>query len=166
MNVERVNAIIDSYQADAACSLAILQEIQQEGSYLPKEALELVAQRLGLPRGHVYELATFYRTFSLKPMGKHRVKVCLGTACHVHGGPVILEMFERRLGIKAGESTPDGEFSLEACSCLGACAQAPYVQVDNDPHIQMTPVRVPEVVQQYSPADSAGIPGGGNGKGA
>jgi NADH-quinone oxidoreductase subunit E len=166
MNVERVNAIIDSYQADPACSLAILQEIQDESNYLPKEALELVAERLGLPRGHVYGLATFYRTFSLKPMGKHRVKVCLGTACHVHGGPAILEMFERQLGIKAGESTSNGEFSLEACSCLGACAQAPFVQVDNDPHNQMTPVRVSEVVMQYLPTESGGLRDDGNGKGA
>jgi len=165
MNIERVNAIIDSYQADPACSLAILQEIQGENNYLPKEALELVAERLDLPRGHVYGLATFYRTFSLTPMGKHRVKVCLGTACHVHGGPAILESFERQLGIKAGESTSDGEFSLEACSCLGACAQAPFVQVDDDPHNQMTPVRVSEVVTQYSAARSAGA-NGGNGKGA
>ncbi|MGC8780874.1 MAG: NADH-quinone oxidoreductase subunit NuoE [Anaerolineae bacterium] len=159
MNLERVNAIIDAYEADPACSLAILQEIQQENNYLPKEALELVANRLGIPKGHVYALATFYRTFSLRPMGKHRIKVCLGTACHVHGGPHILEAFERHLGIKAGESTPDGTFSLEACSCLGACAQAPFVQVDADPHVQMTPVRVPEVIKQY-------VDGSGNGRGA
>jgi NADH:ubiquinone oxidoreductase subunit E len=165
MNVERVNAIIDSYQADPACSLAILQEIQNEINYLPKDALEVVAERLGLPAGHVYGLATFYRTFSLKPMGRHRIKVCLGTACHVHGGPSILEMFERQLGIKAGESTPDGEFSLEACSCLGACAQAPFVDVDGDPHNLMTPVRVAEVMTQYAPEASEGL-GGGNGKGA
>jgi NADH-quinone oxidoreductase subunit E len=160
MNLDRVNEIIDTYEADPACSLAILQEIQQEGNYLPKDALELVAQRLGVPSGHVYALATFYRTFSLKPMGKHRIKICLGTACHVHGGPNILEAFERKLGIKAGESTPDGNFSLEACSCLGACAQAPFVQVDNDPHNQMTPVGAAEVVKQYSSGA-----GNGNGKG-
>jgi NADH-quinone oxidoreductase subunit E len=159
MNLDRVNEIINSYEADPACSLAILQEIQQEVNYLPKDALELVSQRLSLPRGHVYALATFYRTFSLKPMGKHRIKVCLGTACHVHGGPNILEAFERQLGIKAGESTRDGNFSLEACSCLGACAQAPFVQVDADPHNQMTPVRAAEVVKQYAAS-------GGNGRGA
>ena len=158
MNLDRVNEIIDTYDADPACSLAILQEIQQDGNYLPKDALELVAQRLGVPSGHVYALATFYRTFSLKPMGKHRIKVCLGTACHVHGGAMILEAFERRLGIKAGESTRDGNFSLEACSCLGACAQAPFVQVDNNAHNQMTPVGVPDVVKQYV--------GDGNGKSA
>ena len=114
MNLERVNQIIDAYGADRACSLAVLQEIQQENNFLPREALELVSERLKIPRGQVYELATFYRTFSLKPKGKFRVRVCLGTACHVHGGPTILESFERALGIKAGESTPDGLFSLEA----------------------------------------------------
>jgi NADH-quinone oxidoreductase subunit E len=150
MNLDRVNQIIDSYGADQACSLAILQEIQQENNYLPREALEVVSQRLKIPRGHVFGLATFYRTFSLKPKGKFRVRVCLGTACHVHGGPTILESFERALGIKAGESTPDGAFSLEASSCLGACAQAPYVQVNEEPHNQMTPVRAGEVVQTYS----------------
>ncbi|MBN1887530.1 MAG: NAD(P)H-dependent oxidoreductase subunit E [Thermoflexales bacterium] len=147
MNLQRVNEIIDSYQADQACSLAVLQEIQQEYNYLPREALEMVSQRLGLPRGQIYQLATFYRTFSLKPKGKHRVCVCLGTACHVHGGPNILDAFERQLGIKAGSTTPDGMFSLEAAACLGACAQAPFVRVNEEPFNQMTPVRAGEVVQ-------------------
>jgi NADH-quinone oxidoreductase subunit E len=150
MNLERVNQIIDSYDADRACSLAILQEIQQENNFLPREALEVVSERLKIPRGQVYELATFYRTFSLKPKGKFRVRVCLGTACHVHGGSNILEAFERSLGIKAGESTPDGLFSLEASSCLGACAQAPYVQVNEEPHNQVTPVSAGEVVKAFS----------------
>ena len=150
MNLERVNEIIDAYGADPACSLAVLQEIQQENNFLPREALELVSERLKIPRGQVYGLATFYRTFSLKPKGKFRVRVCLGTACHVHGGPTILESFERQLGIKAGESTPDGLFSLEASSCMGACAQAPYVQVNEEPHYQVTPVHAGEVVKTYS----------------
>jgi len=150
MNLDRVHQIIDAYGADQACSLAILQEIQQENNYLPREALEVVAQRLGIPRGHVYSLATFYRSFSLKPKGKFRVRVCLGTACHVHGGATILESFERALGIKAGESTPDGLFSLEASSCMGACAQAPYVMVNEEPHNQVSPVHVNEVVQSYT----------------
>jgi NADH:ubiquinone oxidoreductase subunit E len=150
MNLDRVNQIIDTYGADPACSLAVLQEIQQENNYLPREALEVVSQRLKIPRGQVFGIATFYRTFSLKPKGKFRVRVCLGTACHVHGGPTILEEFERSLGIKAGESTPDGLFSLEASSCLGACAQAPYVLVNEEPHNQVTPVGAGEVVKTYS----------------
>ena len=149
MNLQRVSEIIDNYQADQACSLAVLQEIQQAYNYLPREALEMVSQRLGIPRGQVYQLATFYRTFSLKPKGKYRVCVCLGTACHVHGGPNILDAFERELGIKAGESTPDGTFSLEATACMGACAQAPFVRVNEEPFNQMAPVRAGEVVQDF-----------------
>jgi NADH:ubiquinone oxidoreductase subunit E len=150
MNVERVNEIIDGYGADKACSLAVLQEIQDEFNYLPREALELVSQRLDIPRGQVYQLATFYRTFSLEPKGKYRICVCLGTACHVHGGPNILNAFERELGVKAGESTPDGLFSLEATACLGACAQAPFVRVNDDPYNQMTPIRAGEIVKDYA----------------
>lgn len=147
---ERVNEIIDSYSADRAVSLAILQEIQREYNYLPRAALELVAQRLGIPLGEVYHLATFYRSFTLRPRGEFCIRVCLGTACHVHGGPRILEAFERELGIKAGESTPDGAFSLEATSCMGACAQAPYVMVNETPHPQLTLDRVPEVIEACS----------------
>ena len=149
MNLQRVSEIIDNYQADQACSLAVLQEIQQTYNYLPREALEIVSQRLSLPRGQVYQLATFYRTFSLKPKGKYRVCVCLGTACHVHGGPNILDAFERELGIKAGESTPDGIFSLEATACMGACAQAPFVRVNEEPFNQMAPARAGEIVQDF-----------------
>jgi len=150
MNLDRVNAIIDDYGADRAVSLAVLQEIQQEYNYLPREALELVAERLGIPQGEVYRLATFYHSFTLEPKGEYCIRVCLGTACHVHGGPRILESFERELGISSGESTPDGLFSLEATACLGACAQAPYVIVNDEPHTQMTTDRVSEVVEKCS----------------
>jgi NADH:ubiquinone oxidoreductase subunit E len=150
MNLDRVNAIIDDYGADRAVSLAVLQEIQQEYNYLPREALELVAERLGISQGEVYRLATFYHSFTLEPKGEHCIRVCLGTACHVHGGPRILESFERELGISAGESTPDGLFSLEATACLGACAQAPYVIVNDKPYTQMTTDRVSEVVEKCS----------------
>lgn len=147
MNTERVNQIIDSYGADRAAVLAVLQEIQQAFNYLPREALEQVAKRLEMPLSEVYHLATFYRTFSLKPRGKHCIRVCLGTACHVHGGPRILEQFERLLKIKAGETTSDGTYSLEATSCLGACAQAPIVMVGDQPFPQMSTDRVEEVIQ-------------------
>ena len=150
MNLDQVNEIIDRYGADRATSLAVLQDIQREYNYLPREALELVAERLGIPPGEVYRMATFYRSFTLKPKGEHCIRVCLGTACHVHGGPLILEAFERELGIKAGESTPDGMFSLEATACLGACAQAPLVLVNEEPHAKMTTDRVSEVVETCS----------------
>ena len=148
MNLEQVDKIIDAYGADRATSLAVLQEIQQEYNYLPRAALERVSERLDMNLGDLYQLATFYRTFTLQPKGEFCIKVCLGTACHVHGGPRILEAFERELGVKAGESTPDGLYSLEATSCLGACAQAPFVMVNDEPYPQMTVARVPEVLEQ------------------
>ena len=143
---DRVDEIIDSYGADQALSLVVLHEIQHEFNYLPREALERVAERLGISQGAIYRMATFYHSFSLRPKGNFCIRVCMGTACHVNGGPRVLEAFERELGIKAGESTPDGTFSLEATACQGACAQAPYVTINGEPHAKVTTDRVPDVV--------------------
>lgn len=150
MNLDRVSEIVDSYGADRATSLAVLQEVQQTYSYLPREALKLVAERLEMPLSEVYHIATFYPRFTLAPRGEFCIRVCMGTACHVNGASRILEAFERELGIKAGECTPDGLYSLEATACLGACAQAPFVMVNEDPHPKMTVTRVPEVIEQCS----------------
>ena len=147
VSIERVNEIVNSYGADRATSLAVLQEIQEEYKYLPREALEQVAEQLEMPLSEVYHIATFYPHFTLKPRGDFCVRVCMGTACHVNGGARILEACERELGIRAGESTGDGAFSLEATGCLGACAQAPFVMVNDEAHAQMTVVRVPEVLE-------------------
>ena len=138
MNTQRVNEIIDSYGADRTSTLAILQDVQREHNFLPREALEQIAKRLGLPASEIYRLATFFKAFSLHPKGEHIFKVCLGTACHVKGGPLMVEALERALGIKAGSTTVDNKFSLEAVRCLGACALAPIVVVDDVPHGQMT----------------------------
>lgn len=138
-NPQRVEEIIRSYNADMTNGLAILQDIQREYNYLPRQALELVAARVGLPVGHVYRLATFFKAFSLNPKGEHQCKVCLGTACHVKGGALILETLEKELGIKAGNTTADGKFSLEGVRCVGACALAPIVIIDEEPLGQMTP---------------------------
>jgi NADH-quinone oxidoreductase subunit E len=129
-------------------TLAILQDIQRDYNYLPREALELVAQRLSIPLGEVYGMATFFKAFSLQPKGKHVCKVCLGTACHVRGGPRILEALERELHIRTGQTTPDGEFSLESVRCLGACALAPILVVDEEPHASMTPDKATRLIVQ------------------
>ena len=163
MNLDKVDEIIDSYGADQAASLAVLQEIQQTYTYLPRAALERVAEKLDLPIAAIYHLATFYRSFTLKPKGRFCIRVCLGTACHVHGAPRILEAFERALGIKAGETTPDGAYSLEATACLGACAQAPLVTVNEEPYPQMTVDSVPEIIQVCSctlPETASSVPEG------
>ncbi len=155
MSLDKVNEIIDRYGADRTASLAVLQDIQREYNYLPREALELVAERLDASLGEVYHLATFYRSFTLRPKGEYCIRVCLGTACHIHGGPRILEAFERELGIKVGESTSDAKFSLEASSCLGACAQAPLVMVNEEPYAKMTTDRVGEIIESYALPEAA-----------
>ncbi len=136
---KRIEEIIRGYDSDLTNSLAILQDIQREYNYLPRQALELVAARVGIPQGHVYRLATFFKAFSLNPKGEHQCKVCLGTACHVKGGALILETIEKELGIKVGTTAADGKFSLESVRCMGACALAPIVVIDNQPLGQMTP---------------------------
>lgn len=110
--------------------VSILQDIQNKHGYLPEESLREVAERMERPLADVYGVATFYRSFSLKPRGKHLVLVCLGTACHVRSAPMIAADFERQLGIRAGETTPDNEFTLETVNCLGACALGPIVVAD------------------------------------
>jgi NADH-quinone oxidoreductase subunit E len=139
MNVERVDEIIDSYQADRTCTLAILQDVQAEYRYLPREAIIQTANRLGVTLGEVYRMATFFRAFSLEPKGEYTIRVCMGTACHVRGAVQILEQFERDLAIKAGETSQDRKFTLEVVMCLGACALGPVVVVNDETHGEMSP---------------------------
>ena len=137
-SLPRVNEIIDDYEADRTATLAILQDLQTEYNYLPREALVQTADRLDVPLGEVYRMATFFRAFSLEPKGEYTIKVCMGTACHVRGSVQVLEQFERDLAIKAGDTTSDGKFSLEAVMCLGACALGPVVLVNEETHGEMT----------------------------
>lgn len=150
MNLDRVNEIIDRYGADRMASLAVLQDIQREYNYLPREALELVAERLGMPLGEIYRMATFFTAFSLQPKGEYICQVCLGTACHVRGGPRILEALERELNIKAGNTTADGKFSLEAVRCVGACALGPILMINEEPHAYITPDKASKLIAQLA----------------
>ncbi len=147
-----VSEILDRYPADRTSSLAVLEDIQAEYKYLPREALEETAERLHMYLSEVYQIATFFRAFSLEPKGEHMIKVCLGTACHVAGGPRLLDQLERDLGIKAGGTTPDGKFSLEAVRCVGACALSPLILVDEEPHSNMTPAKASELIAKMASA--------------
>lgn len=146
----RVNAMIRQHDSQKKALIAILQDIQAEYRYLPPDALRAVARALKIPLIDVIGVATFYRAFSLKPRGKHVVTVCLGTACHVRGGPKILEEFERKLGVKAGETTPDKHITLETVACLGCCAIGPVVVVDSDYHAQTTTLKVGRILAKYA----------------
>ncbi len=127
--------------------IAMLGDVQAERGYLPESALREVASKLGLPLRDVYGVATFYSAFTLKPRGKHTVTVCLGTACHVRGGARLADTLGSDLKIKAGETTADGEFSLETVNCLGCCAIGPIMLVDGVYHGAMTPQKALKVLQ-------------------
>jgi len=122
--------------------IPILQMVQEKLKYLPPPAIKLVADYLEIPESQVYGVATFYNQFRFNPPGKHPVKVCLGTACHVRGGDIILENFERKLEIKEGETTANREFSVDRVACVGCCALAPVALIGDDVHGKMAPSKV------------------------
>ena len=130
MASEDISTIVEKVGSSKGGLISILEEIQAKYSYLPEDALRAVAEETGRSLVDIYGVATFYRAFSLKPRGKHLISVCLGTACHVRGGPGIIEEMERQLEIQAGETTPDNEFTLETVNCVGACALGPVVIID------------------------------------
>ncbi|MBN1862795.1 MAG: NADH-quinone oxidoreductase subunit NuoE [Dehalococcoidales bacterium] len=146
----QVDSILKRYQRDPGMLVAILQDVQAEQNYLPREALERVGEGLGVPLSQVYSVATFFKALSLKPRGRHLINVCLGTACHVRGAVKVLEAIERELAIKSGETTEDLAFTLETVNCVGACALGPVVIVDKDYHGQMNSEKVKGVLKNYS----------------
>jgi len=148
-----VSEILDRYPADRTSSLAVLEDIQREYKYLPREALEEMTKGLHMHLGEVYQIATFFKAFSLEPKGDCIIKVCLGTACHVAGGARILDQLERDLGIKEGGTTPDGKISLEAVRCVGACALSPLVLVNEEPHSKMTPDKASKLIAKIASAE-------------
>lgn len=145
----KVKSIVHKHAAQKRSLIAILQDIQAEYNYLPQEALRLVSRALDIPLIDIVGVATFYRAFSLKPRGKHLATVCLGTACHVRGGPKILSEFERILKIRAGETTADREFTLETVNCLGCCAIGPVVVIDGNYHAQTSIRKVGSILKKY-----------------
>lgn len=130
MNTAEIQAIVTKHQGKPGEVLSILEDIQSRYSYLPEDALRFVADRTGHPLRDLYGVATFYKMFSFRPRGKHLVSVCLGTACHVRRAALVAEEFESKLSVRAGETTPDGDISLESVNCVGACALGPIVVVD------------------------------------
>ena len=129
--------------------IPLLQEVQKRLSYLPKEAMLGIAHFLEIPEIEVYGVATFYNQFRLAPLGKHHVRVCMGTACHLAGGRLVSEALERQLDIKVGETTQNKEFSLERVACVGCCMLAPVVLMGNDVHPKMTPFKAEEALIPY-----------------
>lgn len=144
--LEQIKTDLSEIGNDRGKLIPILQLVQQKLAYLPAEAIHLVADLLDISSSEVYGVATFYNQFRFNPPGKNPVKVCLGTACHVKGGDIILENFERKLQIKEGETTPDREFSVDRVACVGCCALAPVTVVGETVHGHMQPSKVEGLV--------------------
>lgn len=132
LNLNEVDSIISRHQNQKSSLISILQDIQSEFNYLPKEALINISKSLGIPLIDIISVATFFKAFSLKPRGKYYTTVCVGTACHVRGAPRILSEIQKNIKIEAGQTTEDKLFTLEAVNCLGACALGPIVVVNNE----------------------------------
>jgi NADH-quinone oxidoreductase subunit E len=144
-----VEAIIKKYDGDKGQLVSILQDIQTEHRYLPKEALDEVVALLGVPASQVYSVATFFKAFSLTPRGRHLIKVCLGTACHVRGAAKVVEKMEIDLGVKRTETTPDRRYTLETVNCVGCCALGPMVMIDEKYHGQISSDKVSPLLAKY-----------------
>ncbi|MBU0970427.1 MAG: NAD(P)H-dependent oxidoreductase subunit E [Proteobacteria bacterium] len=149
MELDNIDRIIDKHHGEASALLQILLEIQSENRWLSSEALARVSQRLAVPLNRIQHIATFYKAFSLVPKGRHRVHICVGTACHVRGATRILDTVEDAIGIKPGETDLDLNFSLETVNCLGCCALGPVMEVDGKVHGKMSPVKTSQVLKIY-----------------
>jgi len=146
--MSEVAHIVDKHRGERGELIAILEEIQARYSYLPEDALRAVASRTGRSLTDIYGVATFYRWFSLKPRGKHLLTCCLGTACHVRGAPRVADEVARQLGVRPGETTADGEFTLETQNCLGGCALGPIVVADGHYFSNVSTAMVSRLVER------------------
>ncbi|WP_094603626.1 NADP-reducing hydrogenase subunit HndA [Sporomusa silvacetica DSM 10669] len=141
--------VIQKYPQEKRYTLAILQDIQREYNYIPREALLILAKYLNTPLSKLYSMATFYKALSLTPKGDNIIKVCDGTACHIRSSMIIIDEIEKSLHIKPGETSADGRFSLETVNCLGSCAIAPVIVVNETYYGKVTAARIREILGEY-----------------
>lgn len=149
MTQAEIDTIIEEHGRKESAILPILQKIQSKENYLPKEDLEYVSQKLKIPLTNIFRIATFYNALSLKPRGRHKIDVCLGTACHVRGGGKILEKIERELKISVGETTKDQRFTLESVRCLGCCSLGPVAVIDGQVYGRLTQEKIPSLLKEF-----------------
>ena len=145
---DKVKNIIKKYGSDKSFIVPILQDVQKEFNYLPKDALYAVSSQLSVPISRVYEVVTFYKAFSLKPKGRYQLTLCMGTACHVRGAELIARNVEDILGIREGDTTPDLEYSFETVGCLGACALGPILVVNGEYHGHMNIAKSTKILKK------------------
>jgi NADH-quinone oxidoreductase subunit E len=146
---QAIDEILGRYKKERKNLVPLLQEVQTRLGYLSRKTLQAIADFLKIPDVEVWGVATFYNQFRFVPLGKYHTTVCMGTACHLAGGRLILEALERELNIKVGETAEDGKFSLERVACIGCCMLAPVVVIKDRIHPKMTPFKVEEALIQY-----------------
>ena len=146
---EQIAELLIQYKKKGSNLIPLLQEIQGKLGYIPKEAMLEIASFLGMPEVEVYGVATFYNQFRFIPLGKYHTRICMGTACHLRGGRLVLEALERELDVKVGDTTEDGNFSLERVACIGCCMLAPVMVIRDKIYPKMTPFKVEEALIPY-----------------
>ncbi|HIC86311.1 MAG TPA: NAD(P)H-dependent oxidoreductase subunit E [Desulfobacterales bacterium] len=149
MDRAKVANIIEKHNNDPSHLIQILLEIQAQNRWIPKEALDVISEKLRVPISRIQHVATFYKAFSLVPKGRHEIHICMGTACHVRGAPRILEAVQNKIGINPGETDMDLKFSLETVNCLGCCALGPVMEINGKSYGRITPSEVSEVIDAY-----------------
>jgi len=146
---DRLAELLNKYKQQKGALIPMLQETQKLFGYLPEPAMEQIARAFAVPLGHIYGVATFYAQFYLEPRGRHVIRVCQGTACHVRGSSKILDRVKQELGINAGETTKDFRYTIEPVACIGACGLAPVMMINENTHGRLTPEMMPKILLKY-----------------
>jgi len=149
IDIKKIDEIINRYEKSEESMLGILQDFQREFLYVPEEGMKRLSEVMKVSESKIYAMGTFYKALSLSPRGRHTIKVCTGTACHLKGAPQIIETLERELKTKRDNTTEDGKFTLECVNCVGACAMAPVTVVDEDYYGQTRASKVGDVLKKY-----------------
>jgi NADH:ubiquinone oxidoreductase subunit E len=139
---------MDELEKDQRELIHVLHDVQEEFGYIPAQAISQISKQLKISESEIFGVLTFYKAFSLEPRGEHLITICMGTACHVRGAPMILDEFERKLGIKAGETSEDNQFTLETVNCVGACALGPIAIADGEYHGQLKTREVDKIIEK------------------
>ncbi len=145
----KLQEIIEKYKDSKGALIPVLHEAQEVYGYLPMNVQKKISESLNVPLSEIYGVVTFYTQFSLKPKGKFKINVCMGTACYVKGSNLILEKLQEKLGIHVGDCTEDGKFSLDACRCIGACGLAPVIMINEDVYGRLTSDDIEKILEKY-----------------
>lgn len=149
MDNDVIDGILDNYQGQAGSLIRVMMEIQEENHWLPREILAKISEKLEVPFSRVLRIASYYKTFSLTPKGRHEIQICTGTACHIRGAQEVLDTVQDLTGIKAGETDSEQKFSLETVNCQGCCTCGPLLKIDKQTHSRISPAEIAAALKKY-----------------